>query len=400
MAISEEPIKGGKGEGMNNPYKEHVIELTRRLIQCPSINPPCDTSDCAKIVLSEFKKNGINAEIVAGKEGACNVVARLPGEKKGKILLLNGHLDVVPPGEGWTVDPFGGQVQAGKIYGRGATDMKSGVASMIAAMVEIKRSAVYFNGEIVFMGVADEETGSEWGTQYLLKNKIGTNADFAIVGEPTNLRVDRGNRGVRWIDIVVRGKASHACRPHLGINAISYAARLAEAIHSIELKNRNDIFEVPTPSFSVTMIRGGTKENIIPNRCELVVDRRLLPGETVEAIMEALKRIIDPMMEREKGLEIEVRLRPNHYDPYLIPQDEPIVQATIESFEKVIGEKAKIGAKAGSTDGSHLFLEGIPAVIFGPGNPHFAHAVDECVDIEDIVLSTEILISIVDKLLK
>lgn len=400
METLEEPKREAKREGMNNPYKEQVIELTRKLIQCPSINPPGDTSDCAKIVLSEFKENGINAEIVVGKKGACNVVARLPGEKKGKVLLLNGHLDVVPPGEGWTVDPFGGQIQAGKMYGRGATDMKSGVASMITAMVAIKRSAVYFNGEIVFMGVADEETGSEWGTQYLLKNKIGTNADFAIVGEPTNLKVARGNRGVCWIDIVVKGKACHASSPHLGINAISYAARLAEAIHSIEFKNRNDLFEVPSPSFSVTMIRGGTKENIVPNRCELVVDRRMIPGETAETMTEALKRIIDPMMEREKGLQIEVRLRRNHFDPYLIPQDEPIVQAAIESFEKIIGEKAKIGAQAFSTDGSHLFLEGIPAVIFGPGNPHFAHAVDECVDIEDIVLSTEILISILDKLLK
>lgn len=386
---------------MNNSYEEQVIDLTRRLVQCPSINPPGDTSDCAKIVLSEFKENGINTEIMAGKKGACNVVARLPGEKKGKVLLLNGHLDVVPPGEGWTVDPFGGEIRAGRMYGRGTTDMKSGLASMITAMIAIKHSGL-FNGEIIFTGVADEETGSAYGTQYLLKNNIGTNVDFAIVGEPTNLRVTLGNRGIRSIRIVVSGKASHACRPHLGINAIAYAAKVIGGIQSMKFSQRNDFFEIPSPSISVTMVRGGIKENIIPDRCELVVDRRMIPGETTETMLKELKGIINPILEEEKGIQIQVDVNPTYYyDPYLISENEPFVQATIEAVKLAVGREPVLAtkAKAGSTDASHLFWGGIPVIIFGPGDPHFAHSVDERVDIKDIVLSTKVFVSVLSKLL-
>jgi len=385
-----------------NPHisKEEIVELTQELVRSESVNPPGDTSDCAKIVLNKFEQSNINAEIIEGKKGACNVVARLPGKKKGKVLLLNGHLDVVPPGEGWTVDPFGGEIRGNKIYGRGTSDMKSGIASMIAAMIAFKRSGAYFNGEIIFMGVAGEETGSEFGTLYLLKNNIGTNADFAIVSEPTNLRVELGNRGLRWIDLFVRGKASHSARPYLGINAISYAAKVIEAIQSIEFSNRNDAFEIPSPSISVTMIKGGTKENIIPDRCDLTVDRRMIPGETTEMVMEELKKIITPILKGEKGLQIEVKMRPNYWDPYLISEDEPVVRATIESFKQVTGEKPEIASKVACTDASHLFhLARIPTVLFGPGNALLSHRVDECVAMKNLVLSTAIFISIFGKLL-
>ena len=221
---------------MDTPiHQDEVIELTRELVRTPSLNPPGDTRDCAEVILRTFKKERIDAEIMEGKEGLCNVVARLPGKRKGKNLLLNGHIDVVPPGEGWTVDPFGADIREDQIYGRGTCDMKSGIASMMAAMIGLKRSGASFHGEIIFMGAADEETGSDFGTLYLLKKGVAERADFAIVSEPTSLRVELGNRGLRWIDVNIKGKASHAGRPHLGINAISYGARLVEAIHSVEI---------------------------------------------------------------------------------------------------------------------------------------------------------------------
>ncbi len=385
-----------------NQYLTHdeIVELTRDLIRAPSVNPPADTRKCAEIILNKFKKDHIDAEIVEGRKGACNVVARLPGKGKGKVLLLNGHMDVVPPGEDWTVDPFGAEIKDHKLYGRGSSDMKSGIASMMAAMIGQKRSGIPFYGEIVFMAVCDEETGSEYGTAYLLKQGVGRNADFAIVAEPTNLRVELGNRGLRWFDIRVRGKASHAGRPHLGINAIFYGAKLIEAIHSIKFKNRNDAFDVPEPSLSVTMVHGGTKENIIPDRCEIVLDRRMIPGETAETVMGELKEIIDPILEIEKDLRIELKVRPNHWDPYLISENEPIVQAIIESVRQVTGKKPETGAKAGCTDGSHLFHMGrIPTVLFGPGDVHIGHQADEWVTIENIITSTEVLISVFDRLL-
>ncbi|RPJ02505.1 MAG: M20 family peptidase, partial [Deltaproteobacteria bacterium] len=277
---------------MKSPItKEEILELTRKLVRSPSVNPPGDTRHCAEIILDKFKKERIEAEIVEGKKGASNVVARLTGKGRGKVLLLNGHIDVVPPGEDWTVDPFRAEVRENRIYGRGTSDMKSGIASMMAAMIGLKRSGAPFQGEIIFMAICDEETGSEHGTVHLLKKGIGKSADFALVAEPTDLRVELGNRGLRWVDITVKGKASHAGRPHLGINAISSGARLVEAIHSLKFKNRNEAFDIPEPSLSVTMIHGGTKENIIPDRCDLVLDRRMIPGETTETVTGELRAV-------------------------------------------------------------------------------------------------------------
>ena len=377
-----------------------IVELAQSLVRCPSINPSGDTSACAHIVLNKFKGEKIEAEIVEGKEGACNIVARLPGKNKGKVLLLNGHMDVVPPGEGWSFEPFGGEIKDGKIYGRGTSDMKSGIASMVTAMLGLKRSGAPFNGEIIFMGVAEEETAGKFGTIYLLQNNIGTNADFAIVSEPTSLKVEPGNRGLRWIDILVRGESSHAGRPYLGTNAIHYAAKLTEVIQTMKFENRNDAFEIPTPSISVTMINGGNKANIIPNKCELTVDRRMIPGETAETILAELKSVIDPILKQEKKLQIEVKMKPDYFDPYLISEDELIVQAVIESYKQVMKKNPEIAGKAACTDASHLFnLRGIPTVLFGPGNETMSHKVDEYVEIENLVLSTEIFISLFHNLL-
>jgi acetylornithine deacetylase/succinyl-diaminopimelate desuccinylase family protein len=328
------------------------------------------------------------------------VVARLPGREKGKTLLLNGHIDVVPPGEGWTVDPFGAEIRDGRLYGRGTCDMKSGIASMMAAMIGLKRSGAAFHGEIVFMGASDEETGSEFGTLYLLKKGIGEKADFGIVSEPTSLRVELGNRGLRWIDITIRGKASHAGRPHLGVNAIFYGAKLIEAIHSMKFRNRNDAFEIPEPSISVTQVHGGTKENIIPDRCELVLDRRMIPGETNETVLAELKEVADPILQTEKDLRIEWKMRPVYWDPYLISESEPVAQATIDSAREVLGEKPAIGGKGACTDASYLFHLGkIPTVLYGPGDETLSHKPDECVPIRNLLAGTEVYLSVFKKLL-
>ena len=386
---------------MDTPVdKDEVIDLTRELVRTPSLNPPGDTRDCASFILRTFKKERIDAEIIEGKKGLCNVVARLPGREKGKTLLLNGHIDVVPPGEGWTVDPFGAEIRDGHLYGRGTCDMKSGIASMMAAMIGLKRSGAAFHGEVVFMGAADEETGSEFGTLYLLKKGVAGKADFAIVSEPTSLRVELGNRGLRWIDITIRGKASHAGRPHLGVNAIFYGAKLIQAIHSMKLRNRNEAFEIPEPSISVTQVHGGTKENIIPDRCELVLDRRMIPGETNETVLAELKGVADPILQTEKDLRIEWKMRPVYWDPYLISEREPVAQATIDSAREVLGEKPAIGGKGACTDASYLFHLGkIPTVLYGPGDETLSHKPDECVPIRNLLAGTEVYLSVFKKLL-
>jgi acetylornithine deacetylase/succinyl-diaminopimelate desuccinylase family protein len=380
--------------------EKELIEVTRQLIRAKSVNPPADTEECANVILDILQKENIDARIIEGKKGVCNVFAKLPGKKEGKRILFNGHIDVVLPGENWTYDPFAANIDNGKIYGRGAVDMKSGVATMLAAMLAFKRSGIAFNGEILFMAVGDEETGSEFGTVHLIKKGLAEGVDYAIVTEPTNLEIKLGNRGLRWIDLCVKGESSHAGRPFLGINAVSYAARIIEAIDSMGFDVRNDQFEIPIPSFSVTQIKGGHKENVVPERCDLVLDRRMLPGETETKVLKELERIVKPLMTEERGPKIDIRFRPGYFDPFIISEDEPIARATIEAVEEITGGQVKIAGKAACTDASHLFnLAGIPTVLFGPGNEHLSHKPDEHVAVENLVTATSVYISILTKLL-
>jgi len=382
------------------PYidENEIVSLTREIVRCPSVNPEPDTEKCATIISNRLNENGIDAKIIEGKKGVCNVVAGLIGRKKGKVLLLNGHMDVVAPGEGWTVDPFGGDIKDGKIYGRGTCDMKSGISSMMAALIGFKRSGKSFDGEIIFMAVGDEETGSRYGTRYLLEKKIGREADFAIVSEPTSLAVELGNRGLRWFDICVTGKACHAGRPHLGVNAIDYTARLVEAIQSFSFTHKDDNFELSKPSMSVTLIDGGNQVNVIPNRCRLSVDRRMLPGETTESVMAELKKMIQSISVPD--INVDVEMRPGFWDPYLISDKEPIVQVLTDAYRRCTGSEPTVRTKLACTDGSHIYHMGkIPAVLFGPGIPEMSHKIDECVPIQNLVIATDIFMTTIDTLM-
>ena len=372
-----------------------IVNIMQALIRCPSVNPPAETAECARVVSDILKKNDIKAEIVEAQPGVANVVARLEGNQSGKRLLLNGHIDVVAPGEGWTVDPFGGEVRNDLIYGRGACDMKSGIAAMLAAMIAFKRSEQPFNGEIIFTAVGDEETGSQFGTKYLLEQGIAEQVDLAIVTEPTDLAIELGNRGLRWFDISIKGLACHAGRPHLGANAIQHASKIAQAIHGMKFTRADDRFEIPQPSISVTMISGGTQVNVIPNRCRLAVDRRMIPGETTDSVLHELNEIVSSVTAGQPDIDVEIHTRPECWDAYLISEDEPIVVSLKKGHFEVTGERPIVRTKLACTDASHIFHQaGIPVVLYGPGIAGKSHQVDECVPISNLMVATGVLQSV------
>jgi acetylornithine deacetylase/succinyl-diaminopimelate desuccinylase family protein len=379
---------------------EEIIELTRELLRAPSVNPPADTEACARVALAYLEQNGVPAELREGAAGVFNVVGRLSGERPGKRLLLNGHIDVVAPGEGWSVDPFGGEIRAGQIYGRGACDMKSGIAAMLAAVVGFKRSRKSFKGEIIVAAVGDEETGSRFGTRYLLERGLKNEIDLAIVTEPTDLAIELGNRGLRWFDVTVKGQACHAGRPHYGRNAVHGASLLIQAIHDHKFSKRDAHFEIPTPSMSVTMINAGTQVNVIPNRCRFSIDRRMIPGETSGSVLAELREIVDSVLARQEGFEVDIEMRPDWWDPYLIAEDEPIVAALKSAHFEVTRREPIVRTKLACTDASHIFHQaGIPVVLYGPGIAGRSHQVDECVPVEDLVQATNVLLKVIDKIL-
>jgi acetylornithine deacetylase/succinyl-diaminopimelate desuccinylase family protein len=349
------------------------------MIRAASVNPPGGERDCAEIVYKKLTSLGLEVEYVERDPGRTNVVARFKGSRGAPVLLYNGHIDVVPPGNGWSHDPFNGEINGGRLYGRGAADMKSGVASMVAAIEAIVKSGIRFRGDLILTAVADEETGSLRGTRYLIEK--GLKADMAVVSEPTDLRIEIANKGILWAEIIARGRGSHASRPHLGVNAIDKMYAIIEALHGIRLEGWNELFDVPPPVLSVTTIQGGTKINVIPDLCKIEVDRRLLPGETPEAALSQIKTAIDIVKERDHQLETEINML-DEWPPMQVSPEEPVVKSLASVVEKLTGGKPKLYGKAAGTDASWLVRDaGIPTVLYGPGDPRLSHTPDENVEL-------------------
>jgi acetylornithine deacetylase/succinyl-diaminopimelate desuccinylase family protein len=368
---------------------EETRKLLTRLIRCKSLNPPGDVRECAGIIAEELQAGGLPAEIIEEKPGVANVISHLEGKGSGKTLIWNGHFDVVTPGEDWEGDPFGGEYKEGFIYGRGASDMKSGVAAMIIALGALKKAGSPLQGRIVFQAVGDEETGSDAGTRCMIRRKIGAGADFAIVSEPTNLNVTIGNRGLRWLEVSVKGRASHAGRPHVGANAVHAAARIINDLERLTFRAHHPLFEIPHPSLSVTMIQAGSKVNIIPERCTFSIDRRMMPGETSESVCREIEEILRKCS--SDGIHSEVRITHEGWDPYAIDPSSPWVKGLCETVEEVTGQVPQIKGKAGCTDASHLYHYGkIPSVCFGPGLEDLAHKANERVALEKVLQAAKV----------
>ncbi|MCL5111006.1 MAG: M20 family metallopeptidase [Chloroflexi bacterium] len=366
--------------------EDEALAILLALVRAGGVNPPGETANVIRELAEHLDADGIPYEVLPARPRVDSLVATLAGQRPGKTLLLNGHVDVVPPGANWTMDPFVGVFRDGRVYGRGACDMKAGVAAMLLAQLALRRAGAPFAGHLVFTAVADEETGGELGTRFLLQR--GLKADYAVIGEPSNLRVELGNRGLAWFRIAVRGKAGHPGRPATGVNAVAYAGKLVSAIADMKFSGRNELFEVPTPSITVTMIQGGVKANVIPDDCVVTCDRRLLPGETTGGALAELESVIADLP--QPGITATVSTL-HAMEAYVVSQDEPVVRALAGAHARVLGAPPQYGAKGGGTDGSFLYHEGgIPTVLYGPGNVELAHTADEYVDLAGVVAAAKV----------
>jgi succinyl-diaminopimelate desuccinylase len=386
-----------------------LLGLLRDLIRNPSPNPPGDIRACTAIVAAVLSREGIGFRIDESKAGITNLIAELDGSlgagSKGPTLLFNGHLDTVPPGGAWQADPYDPIERDGYVEGRGSVDMKGGIAASLMALVSLKRSGCPFRGKILYTAVGDEEFHSQFGTKYLIAKGLG--ADFAVCCEPTDLELELGNRGLLMIDVLVKGKASHAGRPSLGVNAVHRAAKIVEAVERLAFDRfRNPAFEVPTASCSVVHICGGERLNVVPDRCSLFLDRRLMPGESgtdaVREIAEMVERTlgIAPDVGADRGG--EVVLQPEFWhEPCWTPEQSPIAASACKVIEQIIGRPPVIRGKAAGTDASHLVSQaGIPTIILGPGDFRLSHTAQERVKAADVWKAVAVYQALALELLK
>jgi len=379
---------------LNKIRESDAVILLRKLVKIPSRNPPGEERELAEYVVAWLKEEGVDATLVLEPYiHRPQVVATIKGDEGRPTLVLNGHLDVVPLGdvERWSVDPFGGEVKDGRLYGRGSCDMKGGLASMMLAAKAITESERRLRGNLLLHFAVGEEKG-EPGTKTLLMDK-GYTGDWGIVLEPTNLTVATAEKGLLWLDVEIRGKPAHASTPELGINSIEKAADFINCLRGY--REKFGLKQHPLLGgavCSVTMIEGGIKENVIPGSCTVTLDRRLLPGETLDEAEAEIRAILTQMKQQDATFEGIISRRGEGFSAAEIPVNSYIAQMVKEAVKKVTGKLLQPSGAAYGTDARNFINDAhIPAIIFGPGDPASAHTYDESIAISQVVDCSKIL---------
>jgi acetylornithine deacetylase len=294
-------------------------------------------------------------------------------------LLFNGHLDTVGV-EGMTVPPFGAEEREGRLYGRGACDMKGGVAALLAAACSVARAG--HPGTLIVVLTIDEEHAS-LGMQRVVAD--GLAADAAVVCEPTDLAVMPAHKGFAWFDVAFHGRAAHGSRPEIGIDAVSAAGRFLVALdgYARELARRTTHTLLGPPSVHAGTIRGGTAPSVYPELCELVIERRTLPSESVDQVERELRSLIAPLAGSSPGLRVQLTrslARPGTE----VAVASPVVQGLLSACAEE-GVDPRVEGMSAWVDAAYLNGAGIPAVCFGPGSIAQAHAADEWIETEQVV---------------
>jgi len=370
-----------------------AVALARALIKIDSRNPTlapdsAGEGECARFLASVLDDWGFSVETLDSVPGRPNVIARL-GPPAGQALMLNGHLDVVGV-EGMAHEPFGAELRGNRIYGRGSSDMKAGVAAMCAAA--LAAAGAECDRQVVVAAVSDEEYES-LGMRALIS--AGIRADAAIITEPTRLAICPAHRGFVWIDVEFRGRAAHGSRYDIGVDAITHAGLVLAELEKLE-RTRDSGRRHPLlgrGSLHASKIRGGVGMSTYPAECSLAIERRTLPGESAE---KALKEVTDACAAvhvNHPQLDARVTFSTAQL-PSDVPVDSPIVKRLCTALEAE-GIPLRIEGLSAWTDAALLNEIGVPTICFGPGDIALAHAAEEFVQVEEIDAATRVLTRVV-----
>lgn len=384
-AIGAAPGSAREQEVLHLIDADEVVQAARRLIQTPGENPPGQEQARADVLSDLAQTAGLRLCSWDVAPGRPNVEVTLPGGP-GPGLLVLGHTDVVPVGEGWTRDPFGGELIDGRIYGRGSSDMLGGLASALVAMGALHRAGVALSGPVLLTALVDEEQNGigvrEWIDRPQRPDLLG-----CLVAEPSNLQTIIAARGACYLDITVRGVAAHAGRPDDGANAISGAAAIVAALDRWHAELATQCHPLVGPAtVNVGTISGGTGGSVVAAECRVGVDRRLLPGEPVEDVLATVRTRLAGLGLGDRGLTVEVAS----------PMDMPGFETSAEHLFVTVADGAvrdagglgmPLAGRSAACDGGFVASQwGVPVVVLGPGSVNEqAHRPDESVGIGELV---------------
>ena len=403
--------------------RDDLIALTQDLIRIPTLNPPGENyRDICDYLDRRLSKSGFTTELIRAhgtpgdseKYPRWNIVARRDGAHGGDCVHFNSHTDVVEVGNGWTTDPFGGDLIDGKIYGRGACDMKGGLATSIIAAEAFIETFPDFHGAIEISGTADEESGGYGGVAYLAEKGYFSPArvQHVIIPEPLNKdRVCLGHRGGWWAEIETFGEIAHGSMPFLGDCAVRHMGAVLEKFETdlfpAMAKRRTDMPVVPEGARQSTMninsIHGGQAEqaddftglpaHCVPDSCRIVIDRRFLDEEPLDQVRGEVTALLDGLKISRDRFEYELR-EINHVLPSMTDRDAPIAATLANQIETVLGKPAEFVASPGTYDQKHIDRIGKlkNCVAYGPGILELAHKPDEYIGVDDMMVSVEVMV--------
>jgi succinyl-diaminopimelate desuccinylase len=389
---------------------DEMVEFLKQIVRIPTVNPPGENyAECAQVIGGKLMEFGYDVNYVEAtgrpectrQHPRVNVIGRLPGETFHPTLHFNGHIDVVPPGDGWTIDPFAAIERDGRVYGRGVTDQKAGIAASIFAVEAIRRAGVKLAGSIEQSATVDEESGGFAGVGFLSERGYirPDLVDYVIITEPLDYdRICLGHRGVYWFEVVMRGRIAHGSMPFLGKSAIDRMARLIELVErelKPKLAGRRTRMPVEpegarSATINVNSIYGGQPPDApqtpcVADTCRAIFDRRFLIEEGLEDVRAEFVQLLEKLRSEDEGLGYDLNdlmtVHPTMTDPA-----SPLVSTMRQVVRERLDREVPLIASPGTYDQKHFArIAGIEQCIaYGPGILNMAHQPDEYCEIEHL----------------
>ncbi len=409
---------------------DELTDLARDLIRIPTLNPPgeyyCDICDYLsdRLKRRDFTVHMLRATGAPGDSDRYprwNLIARREGTKPGECVHFNSHIDVVEVGQGWTVDPFEGLVRDGKVYGRGACDMKGGLAASIIAAEVFVDLCPGFSGAVEISATADEETGGYGGVAWLAEQGwfAPTRVQHVIIPEPLNKdRICLGHRGVWWAEIETKGRIGHGSMPFLGDCAVRHMGAVIDEMEQTLFPalgaRRTEMPVVPpqaqASTLNINSIHGGQAElpddftgfpaPVVPDSCRMIIDRRFLIEEDLDEVKAEFAELMERVRDRREDFRFEIRDL-HEVIPTMTDRDAPVVGAVARAVSRVMGREPEYVVSPGTYDQKHIDRIGRVhnCIAYGPGILDLAHQPDEWVGIDDMADSARVMVLALEELL-
>ncbi|NLH00003.1 MAG: M20 family metallopeptidase [Chloroflexi bacterium] len=374
MALQANPETAGAGAS-------DAVRLCSDLVRIRSFNPPGDEAQVANYCAQYLEGLGFEVRCLSHSDTRASVLARLPGTGEKPGLLICSHIDTVPVGvEAWQHDPFGGEIVDGKLYGRGASDMKGGLSAALAAVKTIVNRPEPLKGDL-WMGMTAGEEVDFLGAREIARYRDELLPLQAILlPEPSDNKVYIAQKGALWLEVTFFGKTAHGSMPLHGVNAVLLAVEFLNRLHQLAIPfTAHPLLGEFT--LAPTMIKGGMKTNVIPDSCSVTIDMRTVPGQSSDAILDQVGRLVNEITGETPGASSVVRVL-NNFDAVTTPADHPIVSAFCRAASRVTGSQPAVAGVNFFTDSAVLTPAlNVPMLICGPGKDELAHQPNEYVEV-------------------